>query len=73
MARMVNDTVNPNWSGLTSESFEALKTPASPAVDAPIAKARSFVVTVLTPMLAAATSSSRMATQARPSLESCRR
>ena len=55
--------------GLTMPSFEALKTPANPAVEAPSAKARSFVVTVFTPALAAASSSSRIAIQARPSLE----
>ena len=70
MARIVNDTVNRNWSGLTKISFEALKTPAKPAVDAPRANASSFVVTVLMPFAAAASSSSRMAIQARPSRES---
>ena len=47
MARTVNEMMNVNWSGLTTVSFEALKTPAMPAVEAPSAKARSFVMTVL--------------------------
>ena len=67
----MNDTANRNWSGETIVSFEALKTPARPAVVAPMAKARSFVVTVLTPLAAAASSSSRIAFQARPVRESC--
>src|SRR5581483_5843536 len=40
--------------------------PAAPARKAPMAKASSLSRTVLTPMAAAATSSSRIATQARP-------
>ena len=70
IARTVNDTVNRNWSGLTRVSLEALKTPAKPAVVAPRANASSFVVTVLMPLLAAASSSSRIAIQARPIRES---
>ena len=65
--------VNRNWSGLTIVSFEALNTPARPAVDAPSANASSFVVTVLMPFAAAASSSSRIAIHARPSRESCSR
>ena len=73
MARTVNETVNRNWSGETIVSFEALKTPARPAVVAPSANASSLVVTVLMPFAAAASSSSRMAFQARPIRESCNR
>ena len=49
------------WSAWT-----ALRTPAKPAVDAPSANASSLVVTVLMPFAAAASSSSRIAFQARP-------
>ena len=73
IARTVNDTVNTNWSGQTIVSFEALKTPARPAVVAPSANASSLVVTVLIPLAAAASSSSRIAFQARPTRESCSR
>ena len=73
IARIENETVERNWSGLTRVSFEALKTPARPAVDAPSAKASSFVVTVFRPLAAAASSSSRMAIQDRPMRESCSR
>ena len=73
IAKTVNETVKPNWSGLTNTSFDALKTPAKPDVVAPSANASSFVVTVLTPLLAAASSSSRIACHARPRRESCRR
>ena len=38
-----------------------------------MAKASSFTLRVLMPMAAAATSSSRIATQARPMRESCKR
>ena len=62
--------VKRNWSGETIVSFEALKTPANPAVDAPSANASSLVVTVLMPFAAAASSSSRMAIHARPIRES---
>jgi hypothetical protein len=34
-------TAKPNWSGLTIPSFEALKTPAKPAEEAPSANASS--------------------------------
>ena len=53
-------------SGLTKLTLLAWTTPATPAVDAPMAKAHSFILTVGTPMAAAASSSSRIATQARP-------
>ena len=66
IASTVNEIVNVNWSGLTTVSFAVLKTPAMPAVDAPSANASSLVVTVLMPFAAAASSSSRIASQARP-------
>ena len=47
--------------------------PATPPKDAPIAKASSFMRVVLMPIARAATSSSRIASQARPMRESCRR
>ena len=52
--------------GADEVSLAAVKTPARPAVEAPSANASSFVVTVLMPLLAAASSSSRIAIQARP-------
>ena len=70
MARTVNDTSKRKRFGVTVWSLAAMKTPARPAVDAPSAKARSFVTMVLTPLAAAASSSSRIAAQARPSRES---
>ena len=73
IARTVNETVNMNWSGETMVSLDALNTPARPAVVAPSANASSFVVIVLIPFAAAASSSSRMAFQARPTRESCNR
>jgi hypothetical protein len=73
MARIVNDVSKWNESVLTRVTFEARNTPANPEVDAPIANASSLVVTVLMPMLAAASSSSRIAIQDRPSRESWRR
>ena len=73
IARTVKLTVKPNCVGETMASLELRYTPARPDVEAPMAKASSLVVTVLMPMLAAASSSSRMAIQARPSRESCSR
>ena len=57
-----------NWNGSMNWKMLAKIAPAKPENDAPIANASSFVCTRLIPMLAAATSSSRMATQARPSI-----
>ena len=73
IARIENETVERNWSGLTRVSFEALKTPARPAVDAPSANASSLVVTVFRPLAAAASSSSRMAIHALPMRDSWNR
>ena len=70
IARIENETVERNWSGLTRVSFEALKTPARPAVEAPSANASSLVVTVLRPLAAAASSSSRIAIHDPPIRES---
>ncbi|MDT4856457.1 hypothetical protein FQZ97_908480 [compost metagenome] len=47
--------------------------PEAPPKDAPMANASSFMLRVLMPMALAAISSSRMATQARPMREVCRR
>jgi hypothetical protein len=56
--------------GAIAVKYEALSAPPMPPVTAPKPKASSFVRTRLTPDAAAAVSSSRMATQARPRLES---
>ena len=60
-------------SGLMKTCFAENTTPMTPANEAPQAKARSFMRTSGTPMAWAATSSSRMASQARPMCESSRR
>jgi hypothetical protein len=52
---------------------DANSPPATPPKVAPIANASSFMLRVLMPMDAAASSSSRMATQARPMRESSSR
>jgi len=64
--RMATLTLNWNWSGETSCSFAAYAQPARPLNEAPIEKAASLVAVVLIPMCAAASSSSRIAIQARP-------
>ena len=70
IASTVNETSNRNRFGLTRVSLDDANTPARPAVEAPSANASSLVVTVLTPLAAAASSSSRIAIQARPRRES---
>ncbi|CPM60424.1 Uncharacterised protein [Bordetella pertussis] len=47
--------------------------PATPPNEAPMAKASSLMLRLLMPMALAAISSSRMASQARPMREFCRR
>ncbi len=60
-------------SGLTKVRLAAKSTPMAPAKDAPTAKAPSLSRLTLMPMAPAESSSSRMAVQARPTLESSRR
>jgi len=52
---------------------EANRAPPNPAKAAPMAKAMSFCVNVLIPMARETVSSSRMASQARPTREFCKR
>ena len=66
-SRKVND------SGLMNTCLALKTTPIAPANEAPQAKARSFMRTRGTPMLIAAISSSRIASQARPMWESSSR
>ncbi len=67
------DCMKEKDSGLTKVRLAAKSTPIAPAKEAPTAKAYSFIRTRGTPMAMAATSSSRMAVQARPILESSSR
>ena len=60
-------------SGLMKPWNDAKRPPATPPKVAPMANARSFMLRVLMPMAAAASSSSRMATHARPMRESSSR
>ena len=60
-------------SGLMKPWIAENMPPAMPPKEAPMAKARSFMRVVLMPMERAAISSSRIASQARPMRESCRR
>ena len=54
-------------------SFATKRVPVAPAKAAPVANAKSFILTRLTPIAAAAISSSRIAIQARPMRENLRR
>src|SRR3989304_4473874 len=65
MHRIMTDSINVNDSGLTNPWKLAYRPPLMPPNEAPMAKASSFTLRVLMPMAAAATSSSRIATQAR--------
>jgi len=73
MARIRMDCTSVKDSGLTNSCLAAKTTPMAPEKAAPVAKAMSLVRSRAMPMARAATSSSRMATQARPSGESLRR
>ena len=66
IARIVIDSSRMKLSGLTNPWRPEKMTPENPAVLAPRANARSFVVVLLIPMVWAASSSSRIAAQARP-------
>ena len=71
--RMRMDSIRMKLSGLTKPWSPEKITPEKPAVLAPMAKASSLVVVVLIPIPRAASSSSRIAAQARPMRESWRR
>ena len=73
IARIVIDSSRMKLSGLTKPWRPEKMTPENPAVLAPRAKARSFVVVLLIPIVCAASSSSRIAAQARPIREPSRR
>ena len=66
MARMIADSRKTKDSGLTKPWRAAKKEPAKPPNMAPVAKAVSLVVVVLMPSERQAISSSRSASQARP-------
>ena len=61
-----------NWAGLTTPRYEAKNAPAIPPNAAPVPYARSLVRAMGIPAQAAADSSSRIATHARPKRESRR-
>src|SRR5262249_1211551 len=69
MASTPIDSRNVNDSGLMKSCLALKMTPITPAKEAPAANARSFIRTSGTPIAWAATSSSRMASQARPTWE----
>ncbi len=73
MDRTPMDSRKVNDSGLMNTCLALKTAPIAPANDAPQAKARSFIRTSGTPMACAATSSSRIASQARPMWESSSR
>jgi len=66
MARMMADSRKTKDSGLTKPCRAAKKAPAKPPNMAPMANAVSFVFVVLMPSERQAISSSRSASQARP-------
>ncbi|MCY1369097.1 hypothetical protein D9M69_561160 [compost metagenome] len=73
IATTITDSISEKDSGDTKRWNEANKTPETPPNVAPMPKASSFRLRVFRPMALAAISSSRMAIQARPMRESCRR
>jgi hypothetical protein len=70
MVSTLTDCRKLNDSGLTKVRLAAKRTPMAPAKEAPTAKAPSLSLFAGMPMAVAASSSSRMAAQARPILES---
>ena len=66
MARMIADSMNTKLSGLMKRCLAAKNDPAKPANIAPMAKAVSLVFVGLMPSARQAVSSSRSASQARP-------
>ena len=73
MTKTLIEEVREKVSGLTKVRLAAKTTPIAPEKEAPMAKAASLLRTRGMPMAMAATSSSRMAVQARPNLESSSR
>src|SRR3954470_6199095 len=73
MASTITLSVRMKLSGLMKPWIAENMPPATPPNEAPIAKASSFMLRVLMPMERAASSSSRIASQARPMREFCRR
>src|SRR5471032_3031814 len=67
------DSVSENDSGDTKPWNEANMAPATPPNEAPVENASSLTLRVLMPIALAAISSSRIATQARPRRECCKR
>ena len=73
MATIMIDSIRLNDSGETKPWKAPNMAPDTPPNEAPMPKASSFMLRVLMPMALAAISSSRMAIQARPMRESCKR
>ena len=73
IARTPMDSMKVKLSGLINTCLAANNTPTAEANDAPTANPSSFIRTTGTPMAAAASSSSRIAFQARPTRESSSR
>lgn len=71
--RMSTEKKKRKLSGLMKLARLANNHPANPAVEAPTAKAHSFIRKLGTPMASAASSSSRMADHARPTRDRPRR
>src|SRR3569833_3250491 len=67
-ARIVADRMNGKFVGMIDTACEAYTTPVAPPIAAPIANAASLNLNVGTPISSAASSSSRMDAQARPTL-----
>ena len=67
--RMMIDTRIMKLFGNTEPTLAARTAPLTAAIMAPTTKAMSFALTVLMPIASATCSSSRMAIQARPSLD----
>ena len=67
------DSISENDSGETKPWKAPNRPPATPPKVAPSAKASSFMLRMLMPIAFAASSSSRIAAQARPMREICRR
>ena len=73
IASTITDSTSTKLSGLMKPWIAENMPPAMPPNDAPIANARSLMLRVLMPIARAATSSSRIASHARPMRESCSR
>ena len=73
IASTITDSTRMKLSGLMNPWIAENMPPAMPPNDAPIANASSLMLRVLMPIARAATSSSRMASHARPMRESCSR